>query len=199
MKTRSWLLGGIAAAVLVGASAFAMAVGASAQDGGGRTPLMERVAAKLGIDVDTLRSAFKDAGLEMVDEALANGRITDQQAQRARERIEAGKPLHLTPRERGHLLARRAILQSSADALGITPEALRDELLSGKSIADVAEERGISVDDVTAQITSDLQAKLDQAVANGRITQQRADEAMAKLAENLDEIVHRVPGDQPPA
>jgi hypothetical protein len=200
MKNRTWLTGSVAAIALAGAAILAMTVGASAQEGGaggGRAPLLERVAAKLGIDVDTLRGAFKDSGLEMVDEALADGRITEQQAEYARERIEAGKPVRPTPRERGQLWARHSIIQSASEALGVTPDELRAELHSGTSIAGVAEDRGVSLDDVKAQITSDIQAKLDRAVANGRITRQLADETMAKLTAHLDEIVTRTPGDQP--
>jgi uncharacterized protein YidB (DUF937 family) len=202
MNRRTWLRGGIAAIALAGAAVFVMvAAGASAQEGdaGARTPLLERVAAKLGIDVATLRGAVKDSALEMVDEALANGRITEQQAARARERIEAGKPLHLTPRERAHLWARHAIVQSASDALGITPDELRVELQSGNSIAGIASDRGVSLDEVKTQITSDMQAKLDQAVANGRITQQQADDAIAKLNDRLDEIVNRIPAEDQPA
>jgi hypothetical protein len=194
MMKRTWLFGGIAAIALAGAAVLVMAAGASAQEGdagSGRTPLLQRVADKLGIDVATLRGAVKDSALEMVDEALADGRITEQQAERARERIEAGKPLHLTPRERAQLWARHAIVESAAGALGITPDELRGELRSGKSIADVADERGVSLDDVKTPITSDMQAKLDQAVANNRITQQQADDAMTKLNDRLDG--HRPP------
>ena len=201
MTKTTWLLGSVAAAVLAAAAVFAMAAGALAQEGdaGGRSPLRQRVADKLGIDVATLRGAVKDSSLEMVDEALADGRITEQQAERARERIEAGKPLHLTPRERAHLWARHAIVESAADALGMTPDELRAELQSGNSIAGVASDRGVSLDDVKTQITSDMQAKLYGAVAKGRISQQQADDAMTKLNDRLDEIVHRVPGEDQPA
>jgi hypothetical protein len=44
-----------------------------------------------------------------------------------------------------------------------------------------------------------MQAKLDEAVANGRITQQQADDAIAKLNDRLDDIVNRTPGEDQPA
>lgn len=49
-----------------------------------------KVAANLGVSVDTLKNAIIDAGLQMVDEALANGTITAEQAERMRERIQEG-------------------------------------------------------------------------------------------------------------
>jgi hypothetical protein len=68
---------------------------------------------------------------------------------------------------------------------------LRAELQSGASIADVAGEQGVSLDAVRAQISSDATAKLSEAVAGGKITQQRADDALARLIEHLDEILNK--------
>jgi hypothetical protein len=49
----------------------------------------------------------------------------------------------------------------------------------------------MSVDDVKAQMLTDAEAKLAALVADGRITQERADAALAKLGERIDEIVER--------
>lgn len=49
-----------------------------------------KVAANLGVSVDTLKNAITDAALQMVDEALANGTITQEQAEQIRERIREG-------------------------------------------------------------------------------------------------------------
>lgn len=89
---------------------------------------------------------------------------------------------------------RQGIVQSAADAIGITPEDLKSELKSGKSIADVTAEHNVSLDAVKAQITSDAQAKLSEVVANGKLTQERADEALQKLADNLDAILNKTRG-----
>jgi hypothetical protein len=73
----------------------------------------------------------------------------------------------------------------------MTFDELKAELQTGDSIADVAGEQGVSLDTVKAEITADAEAKLGVAVANGRITQERADAALARLSENLDEILNR--------
>jgi hypothetical protein len=93
--------------------------------------------------------------------------------------------------EKRQALVRRGIINSAATALNMTAGDLVDELKGGSSIADVAGERGVSLDDVKAQITTDAQAKLDDLLAMGRITQARADTALAKLTDHLDEILNK--------
>ncbi|MEX2225213.1 MAG: hypothetical protein WEB52_02040 [Dehalococcoidia bacterium] len=193
MNIKTWCIAAVAAA-LVAAGGLVFASGAGAQDGdaaGGRTGIMARVAEKLGIGEEQLRSAFKDPQLDAVSEALANGRINEEQAANARERIEQGKPPLGVVRAHAVLQARRAIIESAAGALGITADELRAELRAGASIADVATERGVSIDDVKARIIADAEARLAALVADGRIDQAGADAALATLSERLDEIVTR--------
>ena len=164
-----------------------------------RDNFLSRVAAKLDVTLDQLKTALKSAATDMVDDALAAGEITQQQADAAKSRIENGDGIGLR-RLLGARTARReaivqrvraAIVQSAADALNMTPEELRAELKSGKSIADVA---GDNIDAVKTQITADATAKLDAAVANGKLTQAQADKALQKLTDNLDKIVNKTRG-----
>jgi hypothetical protein len=188
------LLGGALAVITIALGTLVMATSAGAQEGvDGRRGMAERVAEKLGIEVDALKDAVKQARLDRVDEALANGRITEEQAANARTRIEEGRRAH----PRIALRIRHAIVESSAAAIGIEPQALRDELRAGKSIADVATDNGVSIDDVKARILADAQSKLAIAVENGRIAQERADAALAKLEERLDQIVTHTRPAQP--
>ena len=73
----------------------------------------------------------------------------------------------------------------------MTAGELREQLRAGKSIADVAADRGVSLDDVKARILEAAETKLDEAFANGRIDQTKADEALERLGDNLDEILNR--------
>jgi hypothetical protein len=155
---------------------------------------LERVAALLGVDVAQLTQAVRDAQLEIIDEALASGRIDEEQAARARERVNDGRGLRV--RERRVMHERRAqirarIIVTAATAMGITPEELRASLKVGESIADVAAEQGVPIEDVEAAILDAAKAKLDRAVANGRINQARADELLANLDARLDDVLTR--------
>lgn len=77
-------------------------------------------------------------------------------------------------------------LEAAAEALGMTSEELSTQLWGGKTLADLAEEKGIDLADVKAaveavQITAQREA-IEQAVENGKITREHAD----WLLEGLD-------------
>ena len=208
MNIKTKLLGATVAASMLLAGAVGVAGQVSAQEPGTDSPpaaeqgarrgnFLARVAEKLGITVEQLQQAMQAAANDAVDEALANGQITQEQADKARERIASGKgprgpgEHRQDRREHRRDLVRKGIIESSAMALNMTVDELKVELQSGDSIADVSAEQGVSLDIVKAQITSDAQAKLDEAVASGKVTKERADQAMAKLAEKLDDILNK--------
>jgi hypothetical protein len=56
---------------------------------------------------------------------------------------------------------RLEVLRQAADALGMTPAELRDELKAGRSIAEVAEEKGVDKQDVVDAIVADATEKLE--------------------------------------
>ena len=58
-------------------------------------------------------------------------------------------------------MARRDGLAAAAKVLGMTPDALRTELRSGKSIADVAKEKNVDVQKVIDAIVAEDKAKLE--------------------------------------
>ncbi len=167
-----------------------------------RDNFLGRVAAHLGVTLDQLKQAYKSAETQAVDDALAAGKITQAQADKAKARIESGNGAGL-----GKLLAgghRRArarverlrdgIITSAATALNMTPKELKAQLKSGKSIADVA---GANLDAVKTQIAKDAKAKLDAAVAANKLTQAQADTALQKLTDSLDKILNKSRGAAP--
>jgi uncharacterized protein (DUF433 family) len=77
------------------------------------------------------------------------------------------------------------VLEAAAEALGLSPEALRDELEAGRSLGEVAEAQGVSrqalTEAIKAAAVEAYRARLDAAVADGRLTQERADERMERF------------------
>ena len=65
--------------------------------------------------------------------------------------------------------------------------------MSGQSLAQIATSKGKSVDGLVAAIVAPAKARAAKAVANGRLTQQRADELIARLTERAQALVQRVP------
>jgi hypothetical protein len=79
----------------------------------------------------------------------------------------------------------------AATAIGISEDDLKTALQSGQSMADVATANGVDPQTVIDALVADAQAKLAEKVANGDITQERADEISAGLVERITDIVNR--------
>src|SRR5215203_6099269 len=63
-------------------------------------------------------------------------------------------------------------LEAAAEALGISADELRDSLQDDKTIADVAEERGIELQTVIDAMVADATERIDQRVADGDLAAQ---------------------------
>ncbi len=83
-----------------------------------------------------------------------------------------------------------ASLDAAASALGITTDELATELRAGKTIADVAGEKGVDVQTVIDAMVADANARLDEAVAAGRITEDDAADKRADLEARITDLVN---------
>jgi len=74
---------------------------------------------------------------------------------------------------------RWTMFDTAAEALGLTPEELFAELHAGKSLDEIAEEQGVEMeavqDAIRAARADIMQEAIEQAVEDGRMTQERAD------------------------
>jgi hypothetical protein len=79
------------------------------------------------------------------------------------------------------------LLSAAAESLGLTTDELRAELEQGRTLGEVAGDRGVSRDGLAADLEdaalADYQARLDEAVANGELDRAEADERLQRLAE----------------
>jgi len=204
LTTRRILVAAAAAlALAVGGTAIAAAAGSASSP----TAFMDSLAKRLGISTEKLQNAAKAAAIDQVDAALAAGEITKEQADAAKERINSGEaPLLFGPGFRhggpgafgpgghhgpGHF---GSVLDAAAEYLGLTEAELREQLQSGKSLADVAQAEGKTVAGLTTALHNAVKSDLDAAVKAGRITQSQADEALARFDERVDDLIAKVPG-----
>ena len=81
-----------------------------------------------------------------------------------------------------------------AGLLGVDAEHLRAGLRDGKSIADIAAERGVDLQTIIGALVDEASTHLDQAVADERLTDDEAADMLAKLT---DRITARVNGERP--
>lgn len=84
-----------------------------------------------------------------------------------------------------------------AEVIGIEPDALRDELETGATMADVAEAHGVDAATLVDAIVADINTHVDEGVESGRLTAEEADEKRAEASTKAEEIVNR-PGDERP-
>jgi hypothetical protein len=85
----------------------------------------------------------------------------------------------------------KAAVKDAAGVIGISPADLAKELKDGKSIADVATAHNVSPQAVIDKLVADANAKVDAAVAAGKITQEKGDAAKAKMPERVTKLVNK--------
>lgn len=82
-----------------------------------------------------------------------------------------------------------AVFEVASDYLGIEREALLERVRAGESLGEIADDtQGKSRDGLVDAIVAATNAKLDEAVANGRITEEQA----AKMRANSEEMAERL-------
>jgi uncharacterized protein YidB (DUF937 family) len=74
-----------------------------------------------------------------------------------------------------------AVWAALAEKLGLTPDELVDEVGSGKTLADLAQEKGVSTADLTATMKETMRAVLEEAVEDSILTQQQADQMLEQM------------------
>lgn len=212
MRRLIYLVATAAAVVAVVVAGSAIAAGNATSP----TSFMESLAKHLGISTEKLQDAAKAAAIDQVDAALADGKITKEQADAAKERIQSGDAplLFFGPRFRdggpgfgpgrgfGHgpgfgFHHFGALASAAADYLGLTEAELRTQLESGKSLAQIAKDQGKSTDGLKKALHDTVKEDLDAAVKAGRITQAHADEALARFDARADDLINRTPGEHP--
>lgn len=192
------IIGGVVAALAAGILAIGIAGAEEGARPGGR--FIAKVAEKLGITEDELTTAMTDAQLEIIDESVTDGTLTEEQADKLRERVEEYGPLSILRGPGHHRQCRGAhfVGGAAATVLGMEPEELAELVQSGQSLATVAESQGMSVDDFKTALLAEVKVDLDAKVADGSTTQERADKAYEMLETNIDRVVNFVPSEDGP-
>jgi hypothetical protein len=149
----------------------------------------EALAEKLGVTVEELQSAQDEARDQVIEDALADGRITEEQAERLRN-AEFGDLRRGFARGVRHAIGNA--FETAAEILGLTKEEVRSGLAEGKSLNDLAAEQGIS--NLEAQLVAELTADIQAKVSDGSITQEQADRLLENLAERIDNLVEQEGG-----
>ncbi len=203
---KSFLLaGGVFALLAVGV--FAIAGAAAQEDEPDVRPVdhyLEVLAGNLGISVEELEAALTQSHIDIINEKVTDGTLSEEDAAEIIERIESGEGRLFPPfgpRHHQHRPFHRLfglVLHNSAEVLDMEVEALKEELHDGNSLADVATAQGMEVETFKSELLAAIEADLDAKVAEGEISQETADDVLAKITESIDRIVDKVPGEDGP-
>jgi hypothetical protein len=207
--SRVWKIAGIAMLVVI-LGVAAVGVVAFAQEGedGPNWPFdfsarfREAISDILGITVEEYDEAVDQAQGQVLDEALAEDWLTEEQAERIQERMGQGFAPGMRggfPGLHGGKFVPRglvggpedSLIAVAADELDMTTADLVTELRDGKSIADVAAEKGVDTQAIADSYLDKLSENLAAAVEDGRITQNQADWMLEQAGERVDDQLNR--------
>ncbi len=101
------------------------------------------------------------------------------------------------PRAAVAVKARGGLLQAAATYLGLDRKALLQQLRSGKSLAQVADARNKSTAGLETALLNAFKAKLDKAVAAGKLDNARAQKLVAAAPAVIHRLVTHAPKARP--
>lgn len=86
---------------------------------------------------------------------------------------------------------RQAAVKIVTDTLGVSRQELRGALKGGQTLSQYATSLGKDPQALADALTDAATTKLDQLVADGTITQERADTVKGRLPARIDKVMHR--------
>ena len=184
--------GAVAVAALAGGSA-ALAAGGLGSDED-QQAIIDDAAKRLGVEPERLENALEGALGARLDEAVAAGKLTKEQAAELKARLKDGTFPLFGGHGRGHHgfgFRGPELIDAAASFLGVAEAELRTQLEAGTSLADVAAAEGKSVAGLKAALVKSVEQELGEAVTAGRLTDAQRAEALDRFRERLDDVVAR--------
>lgn len=126
---------------------------------------------------------------DILSDLVAEGVISQEQADRVADAIAERGPRH------GRFGKGGRHLDLVAETIGIDVEDLRAALEDGQTIAEVAVDNEVAADTVVDVLVAEMETKLDEAVADGHLTEEEAAEKLAGAADRAQALVD---GELPP-
>jgi polyhydroxyalkanoate synthesis regulator phasin len=187
-------VGAVAAVAVMGAGAGVAATKLRSPEQESKAVLND-VAGQLGVTPERLTNAFKTALKNRVDQAVKDGRLTKAEGDRIKAEIDRQSVPMLGPGFRPHgpggfRMHWNHGLEDAAKYLGTTEAALRTQLENGKTLAQVAKDRGKSVDGLVDALVAEKRAHIQQHVKEGRLTQAQANEFLQGIRARVTDMVN---------
>lgn len=93
---------------------------------------------------------------------------------------------------------RQQMLQDASEVLGMDTTELKSKLQQGKSVADIAASKGITLDQLKAGLTDKVKARLTADVASGKISQTQSANILSRITGGMENLLKRTAQGEPP-
>ncbi len=173
------------AIVVLGYSSFA-----SAETVRGHDSFFSRVANILAIQEEDLDNAFMQAREEHIEEMLASGEITEEQASRMLEEEGVHRFGPKMRHRRGGFHTEESKVEM-LEFLGVDESSMREFRGSGKTLLEIAEEQGIGQTQIEEFLKGQILENLESTFGEDKITQEEYDEKVSKVDEFVWDILNR--------
>ncbi|WP_070120276.1 DUF2680 domain-containing protein [Bacillus marinisedimentorum] len=81
--------------------------------------------------------------------------------------------------------------EAAADILGMTADELREARLSGQSLAEIAEQKGVTAENLLAGLLEVKKEQLDKMVEDGVITAEQKEYMLQNMEQNMENGIER--------
>jgi polyhydroxyalkanoate synthesis regulator phasin len=150
------------------------------------------LATEKGITDDQIKEYMLSERTKHIDDAVTDGKITTEQAEEAKTKIsESSANWNANDENNGMMKgfmntrhdSSHGVLTSLLKEQGVTDDEIQSALDSDKSLYDLATEKGITDDQIKEYMITEGTKRIDDAVTNGKMTAEQAEEAKIKLNE----------------
>jgi hypothetical protein len=126
-----------------------------------------------------------------IQQAVTNGRISSAEGAKLEQFVATAAPkfVNATPRQLAHRKTVAGAIDVSAKTIGVTPQALRQAIVSGQSVAQVAGAHRVSPTTVVNALVTAGNARIEKALANHHLSAAQAAKLKARLPQAAQRFV----------
>lgn len=145
-----------------------------------------------GLTDEEIKAYMVSEKLKIIDEAVASGKMTAEQGEEAKTKIEENSADCTFKGEgngrmngiRGMKHGGHEVFTNLLKEKGVTDEEINSALDSNKSLYDLAIEKGLTDEEIKTYMVDQRIKSIDEAVANGNMTAEQGEEAKTKVQED---------------
>ena len=152
------------------------------------------IAQEKGISEQQLKDFMIKQMTQRIDEGVKNGRIPADKAeqmkanmdQRVTDMINGKHPMG------GKMMMKHAPFKDSQllELLNIDEDTLKSELKAGKSLVEIAKERGVSEQQLKEHMIKQMTQRIDEGVKNGRIPADKAEQIKENMQQRVSDMIN---------